>query len=444
MTQNRRVRDGVAVHPVGWLDYRLPVTVGTERGPRACGRALREADMSRSGMVLSLIVTVAVALAPAALAQDGGQPASVATSWLVRGNATAAGSFLGTTNSQPIIFRTAGKEAMRIVPDGFIGIGTSAPSAPLTVSQNDASQGNGIVATTAGNFAAGLFATGSGNQGYGVYAVSSGTGGVALQGYNTASTGNAGNFYMDNPNIPDSGGDADGGADAVVAVANAGGPGSTLGYYGHAGAFFENNGSNRSSTLYAQSSGANAAVFGYAPTSGVGVKGETYSGVGVWGQSDGEGFVAYFNSTATGGSCVYVGGTGWDCSANDSLMKKHAEAVDPRRVLRQLAAMPVSYYGMVGQRDPAVRYLGPSAEDFKTAFDLGPNDTTINTANAEGVALVAIQGLYRELEARDAKIAALEAENKALKADFGARLAALEQRLGAGSYQAALVPRSQP
>jgi hypothetical protein len=172
--------------------------------------------------------------------------------------------------------------------------------------------GNAIAATTAGNAAAGVIAEGSGNQGYGVYAASFGPGGIALQGYNTASTGNAGNFYMDNPNIPNSGGDAD----AVVYAANAGGSGSTLGYYGHAGAFFENNASNQSATLYAQGSGTNAAVMGYTrPEARTGVKGEAYSGVGVWGQSDGQGFVAYFNSTVTGGSCVYVGGTGWDCSA---------------------------------------------------------------------------------------------------------------------------------
>ena len=43
-------------------------------------------------------------------------------------------------------------------------------------------------------------------------------------------------------------------------------------------------------------------------------------------------------------------------------MRKRTERVDPEQVLRQLAAMPLWYYGMEGARDPVVRYLGPSGQ----------------------------------------------------------------------------------
>jgi len=84
---------------------------------------------------------------------------------------------------------------------------------------------------------------------------------------------------------------------------------------------------------------------------------------------------------------------------------------------------------MEGAHDAAVRYLGPSSEDFKAAFDLGASDQAINTGNAQGVAFAAIQGLYRQLQAKEAEIGELRAENKALKAELDARLAAIESRL---------------
>ncbi len=44
-----------------------------------------------------------------------------------------------------------------------------------------------------------------------------------------------------------------------------------------------------------------------------------------------------------------------------------------------------------------MRHLGPVAQDFRAAFGLGRNDTTITTVDADGVALAAIQGLNQKL-----------------------------------------------
>jgi Tfp pilus assembly protein PilN len=96
--------------------------------------------------------------------------------------------------------------------------------------------------------------------------------------------------------------------------------------------------------------------------------------------------------------------------------------------------MPLWYYGIDEARDPAVRFLGPSAEDFRAAFTLGENAMTINSGNAQGVAFAAIQGLYQELQAKDREIADL----KARSAELVARLTALEQRLDERAGQAAL------
>lgn len=57
------------------------------------------------------------------------------TSWSTFGNAgtNPATSYIGTTDSQPIAFRTNGAERMRVTPTGDVGIKTSAPTAELEV-----------------------------------------------------------------------------------------------------------------------------------------------------------------------------------------------------------------------------------------------------------------------------------------------------------------------
>jgi hypothetical protein len=57
---------------------------------------------------------------------------STAPSWTLTGNnATVATNFLGTTDAQPLIFRTTNLERMRISPAGNVGINTNAPTAKL-------------------------------------------------------------------------------------------------------------------------------------------------------------------------------------------------------------------------------------------------------------------------------------------------------------------------
>jgi septal ring factor EnvC (AmiA/AmiB activator) len=98
------------------------------------------------------------------------------------------------------------------------------------------------------------------------------------------------------------------------------------------------------------------------------------------------------------------------------------------------------------------------AGEFHETFGLGDDDGSIGSVDADGVAFAAIQGLSRELDARDERIDALEAavderddriatleaetdelraENEALRAETDElhdRLDAIEARLGdAGS-----------
>jgi hypothetical protein len=47
------------------------------------------------------------------------------------------------------------------------------------------------------------------------------------------------------------------------------------------------------------------------------------------------------------------------------------------------------------------------AQDFKAAFGLGDSDRKIDTVDANGVVMVAIQALYRRVVELEAEVAAL-------------------------------------
>jgi hypothetical protein len=67
------------------------------------------------------------------------------STWGLKGNAIASQNFLGTTNHQPLVVKANNIEAMRIEPDGKVGIGTTAPNAPLQIGSDTYTQDSKIV-----------------------------------------------------------------------------------------------------------------------------------------------------------------------------------------------------------------------------------------------------------------------------------------------------------
>jgi hypothetical protein len=63
--------------------------------------------------------------------------------------------------------------------------------------------------------------------------------------------------------------------------------------------------------------------------------------------------------------------------------------------LRRLDRIPITRWNYKAQR-PSIRHMGPMAQDFRRAFGLGEDAEHIDTIDADGVALAAIQGLYRQ------------------------------------------------
>jgi hypothetical protein len=119
-----------------------------------------------------------------------------------------------------------------------------------------------------------------------------------------------------------------------------------------------------------------------------------------------------FMSTSTG-AYLSTGGT-WTNSSDRR--KKHLfEPVSGEDVLSRLRQVPFTRWSY--KADAAgVRHLGPMAQDFRKAFGLGQDSTSIGTVDADGVALAGVQAL-------DTRTLALQAENAQLRA----RLDALEK-----------------
>ena len=109
-------------------------------------------------------------------------------------------------------------------------------------------------------------------------------------------------------------------------------------------------------------------------------------------------------------SCGVSGGAGgsWGCTS-DRDAKSDLIPLDGIATLERLAALPV--YQWAAKDDPRrIPHAGPTAQDFMAAFGLGDNDRMIGFADAQGVALAAIQGLNAKLGEKDRAIDSLRTE----------------------------------
>ncbi len=108
------------------------------------------------------------------------------------------------------------------------------------------------------------------------------------------------------------------------------------------------------------------------------------------------------------GRCQYSCG-----AVSDRSRKQDITAVDPDAILATLARLPVSSWSY--RSEPGVRHVGPMAQDFRASFGLGDDDRVIHPIDESGVTIAAIQALYQRVLRDEQSIAALQAENRALR-----------------------------
>jgi hypothetical protein len=114
-------------------------------------------------------------------------------------------------------------------------------------------------------------------------------------------------------------------------------------------------------------------------------------------------------------------------SSSDRNMKENFASVRPREMLEKVVALPLSSWNY--KADTATRHVGPMAQDFYAAFNVGPDDKHIATVDADGVALAAIQGLNQKVEDQGLELKHKRTEITELKA----RLEKLERRMNRGN-----------
>jgi hypothetical protein len=140
----------------------------------------------------------------------------------------------------------------------------------------------------------------------------------------------------------------------------------------------------------------------------------------------------------TSGMRLPAGSSAWS-PMSDRNAKTEFAAIDGKDVLVRLSSIPIATWRYKSQ-NPSIRHIGPVAQDFYTAFGVGEDDKYISTIDADGVALAAIQGLYklvkeqkaeidRLMQTKQQEINELKRENQALRdviMDIDKRLAVIE------------------
>ncbi len=121
------------------------------------------------------------------------------------------------------------------------------------------------------------------------------------------------------------------------------------------------------------------------------------------------------NGLPSSGVSLSPGAGAWS-TLSDRAAKVGFTLVDPQDILSRLRELPIGLWSYRAQ-GPAVKHIGPTAQDFRSAFGVGEDDTHISTVDADGVIMAAIQGVYQTIQENDQRIQELEQRVRKLVAE---------------------------
>jgi hypothetical protein len=127
------------------------------------------------------------------------------------------------------------------------------------------------------------------------------------------------------------------------------------------------------------------------------------------------GYFLYTNSSATIGAYLGTGANSWE-SISDSTKKENFKPIDGESVLSKISQFELGTWNYIGQEPQQYRHYGPMAQDFFAAFGhdgIGTigNDTTLSSADFDGINFIAIQALEK-------RTSQLQKENEQLRREI--------------------------
>jgi len=355
-----------------------------------------------------------------------GAPAAGGT-WLLGGNAgtTCTASpcreYLGTNDANAFEIRVGGQRALRIEPQFDASNNSFAPNVISGFSGNAVSDG-AVGATIAGGGQ-----TGGGNNVTAKFgAVGGGLNNMVSGASGTVSGGENNNVMAAAATISGGSQNAASGQGATVAGGNGNSANGN-------GAFVAGGASNSAGGNYSfvaghhASSRADAGAFVWGDDSSSSDVRPTAANQFVARSSGG--VVFYTNPTLNSGVVLVPGGGSW-ASLSDRNLKEHFSSIDATEVLAQVMQLPIATWNYKSQ-SVDIRHIGPAAQDFFAAFNVGDDNRHITDIDEGGVALAAIQGLNQKLEAelksKDAQLAEQQRVNERQEQEIGKLTQAVEQ-----------------
>jgi hypothetical protein len=138
------------------------------------------------------------------------------------------------------------------------------------------------------------------------------------------------------------------------------------------------------------------------------------------------GGVTFYSSGNLASGVSLAPGSGTWSSLSDRNVKTRILPVSDDGILAKDAMLPISEWSYTTER--GVRHVGPMAQDFYAAFDVGEDNRHITSIDEDGVALAAIKALNQrtaqresaltaKLEQKDLEIRALQRQMTALAAE---------------------------
>ncbi len=106
------------------------------------------------------------------------------------------------------------------------------------------------------------------------------------------------------------------------------------------------------------------------------------------------------------GVLLSPGNSAWSSLSNRAA-KSDIRAINAEELLEKLSTVPITKWKYIAEESQA-DHIGPMSQDFYSAFGLGDDDNRISTIDADGVALAAIQALYKENQELKKRIEKLE------------------------------------